>query len=71
MARGPVGPAALRPGDGLPFGVTLFAPAHSDATLLRLAARLQRHLRPGPRGAPIPPPQRTGVHRGVQRLVRR
>ena len=29
-------------GDGLPFGVTLFAPAHQDVPLLRLAAKLQR-----------------------------
>jgi allophanate hydrolase len=28
--------------DGLPFGVTLFAPAHQDVPLLRLAAKLQR-----------------------------
>jgi allophanate hydrolase len=27
---------------GLPFGVTLFAPAHQDGPLLRLASRLQR-----------------------------
>ncbi len=29
-------------GDGLPFGVTLFAPSHQDVPLLRLAAKLQR-----------------------------
>ncbi len=34
--------------DGLPFGVTLFAPAHQDGPLLRLAARMQRAL-----GAPL------------------
>jgi allophanate hydrolase len=34
-------PAGFR-GDGLPFGVTLFAPAHQDVPLLRLAAKLQR-----------------------------
>ncbi|HTJ96869.1 MAG TPA: allophanate hydrolase [Rhodocyclaceae bacterium] len=28
--------------DGLPFGVTLFAPSHQDGPLLHLAARLQR-----------------------------
>lgn len=33
-------PAAFRP-DGLPFGVTLFAPAHQDIPLLELAARWQ------------------------------
>lgn len=34
-------PAAFRP-DGLPFGVTLFAPAGQDAALLELAARWQQ-----------------------------
>ncbi|GAA5182619.1 allophanate hydrolase [Niveibacterium umoris] len=34
--------------DGLPFGVTLFAPAHQDGPLLRLAGRMQRAL-----GAPL------------------
>lgn len=33
-------PAAFRP-DGLPFGITLFAPAHQDIPLLELAARWQ------------------------------
>ncbi len=33
-------PAAMR-ADGLPFGVTLFAPAHQDIPLLQLAARWQ------------------------------
>ncbi|MBS1154725.1 MAG: Amidase [Proteobacteria bacterium] len=33
-------PAAMR-ADGLPFGVTLFAPAHQDLPLLQLAARWQ------------------------------
>lgn len=33
-------PAAMR-SDGLPFGVTLFAPAHQDLPLLQLAARWQ------------------------------
>lgn len=28
--------------NGLPFGITLFAPAHQDGPLLRLASRLQR-----------------------------
>ena len=31
-------PAAIRP-DGLPFGITLFAPAHQDLPLLELADR--------------------------------
>ena len=34
-------PAGFQP-DGLPFGVTLVAPAHQDVPLLRLAAKLQR-----------------------------
>ncbi len=34
-------PAGFR-GDGLPLGVTLFGPAHSDAALARLAARFRR-----------------------------
>ena len=50
-------PAGLR-GDGLPFGATLFAPAHQDLPLLRLAARWQRD-RAQPCGAreafPAPP----------------
>ncbi|PKO31330.1 MAG: allophanate hydrolase [Betaproteobacteria bacterium HGW-Betaproteobacteria-7] len=35
-------PAAMR-SDGLPFGVTLCAPAHQDLPLLELAARWQEH----------------------------
>ena len=34
-------PAGFTP-SGMPFGVTLFAPAHRDVPLLRLASRLQR-----------------------------
>jgi allophanate hydrolase len=34
-------PAGFR-GDGMPFGITLVAPAHRDVPLLRLAARVQR-----------------------------
>ena len=34
-------PAGFQP-DGLPLGVTLFAPAHQDVPLLHLAAKLQR-----------------------------
>jgi allophanate hydrolase len=43
--------------DGLPFGVTLFAPAHRDVALLRLAAKLQRATVPsmGASIAPLPP----------------
>ncbi len=40
-------PAGFR-ADGLPFGVTLFAPAHQDVPLLHLAARCQHAL-----GAPL------------------
>lgn len=36
-------PAGFR-SDGLPFGVTLFAPAHQDVPLLHLAARWQRSV---------------------------
>jgi allophanate hydrolase len=41
---------------GLPFGVTLFAPAHQDAPLLHLAARWQRQLGlpPGTSAQPLP-----------------
>jgi allophanate hydrolase len=35
-------PAAMR-SDGLPFGATLFAPAHQDLPLLELAGRWQAH----------------------------
>lgn len=43
--------------NGLPFGITLFAPAHQDAPLLHLAARLQRHCvdRVGALNEPLPP----------------
>ncbi len=42
--------------DGLPFGVTVFAPAHQDGPLLRLAARMQRELAAplGATGLPLP-----------------
>jgi allophanate hydrolase len=42
--------------DGLPFGVTLFAPAHQDGPLLRLAAKMQRafHARLGATDASLP-----------------
>ena len=48
-------PAAFRP-DGLPFGVTLFAPAHQDLPLLELAARWQTDtgLPLGATGQPLP-----------------
>lgn len=42
--------------DGLPFGVTLVAPAHRDVPLLRLASRLQRAAvdSMGATGQPLP-----------------
>lgn len=48
-------PAGFR-GDGLPFGVTLIAPAFHDADLLRLADRLHRSLdaSSGADRAPLP-----------------
>jgi len=52
-------PAGFTPA-GLPFGVTLFAPAHRDTALLELSGRLQR-LRSGTMGAtglPLPDPER-------------
>jgi allophanate hydrolase len=50
-------PAGFRQ-DGLPFGITLFAPAHQDGPLLRLAARLQRGSvsTVGATEAPMPAP---------------
>lgn len=47
-------PAAIRP-DGLPFGVTLFAPAHQDLPLLELSARWQADtgLTPGATGQAV------------------
>lgn len=44
-------------GDGLPFGVTLVAPAHQDAPLLHLASRLHQALggRMGATEHPLPP----------------
>lgn len=52
-------PAGFRP-DGLPFGVTLFAPAHQDVPLLHLAERWQL-ADPVPIGAKetMPPPVET------------
>ncbi|MCX7742333.1 MAG: allophanate hydrolase [Tepidimonas sp.] len=49
-------PAGLQD-DGLPFGVTLIAPAQRDAGLLRLAARLHRRLTAtlGATGWTLPP----------------
>lgn len=48
-------PAGFQP-NGLPFGITLFAPAHQDGPLLRLGAKLQRAqtLPAGATGQPLP-----------------
>ena len=48
-------PAGFVPG-GLPFGVTLFAPAHQDVPLLGLASRMQRAAVAtiGATGVPLP-----------------
>lgn len=48
-------PAGFQP-NGLPFGVTLFAPAHQDGPLLRLGAKLHRAqaLPAGATGQPLP-----------------
>lgn len=42
--------------NGLPFGVTIFSPAHQDAPLLHLASRWQRHSAAtlGATGNPLP-----------------
>jgi allophanate hydrolase len=50
-------PAGFR-ADGLPFGVTLFAPAFHDTALLRYAARLHHagDLTLGASARPVPPP---------------
>lgn len=48
-----------------PFGITLFAPAHQDVPLLRLAAHWQHRLGPtatmGGTGHPVPAPNNTPV----------
>ncbi|RTL49132.1 MAG: allophanate hydrolase [Rhodocyclaceae bacterium] len=48
-------PAGFQP-DGLPFGITAFAPAHQDGPLLRLAGRMQKTLQAnlGATGHPQP-----------------
>ena len=45
-------------GDGLPFGVTVFAPAGADGPLLRLAGKMQQALAAplGATGFPLPEP---------------
>lgn len=56
-------PAGFRP-DGLPFGVTLFAPAHRDIPLLHLASRWQQAcaLPLGATGASLPLPETLPDH---------
>jgi allophanate hydrolase len=63
-------PAGFR-ADGLPFGVTLFAPAFHDAALLQYAARLHHAsgLTLGATGRPVPPPPDASVHDGLITLV--
>lgn len=52
---------------GLPFGVTLFAPAHQDGPLLHLAARLQRATvaSVGAQRQPLPPRVETNPARAL------
>lgn len=52
---------------GLPFGVTLFAPAHQDGPLLHLAARLQRATvaSVGAQRQPLPPSVETSSARAL------
>jgi len=63
-------PAGFRT-DGLPFGVTLFAPAFHDAALSAYAARLHHAggLTLGATGRPVPAPHDAAVHVELIRLV--
>jgi allophanate hydrolase len=63
-------PAGFR-ADGLPFGVTLFAPAFHDAALLAYAARLHHAggLALGATGRPVPAPPDAAAHDELIRLV--
>jgi allophanate hydrolase len=63
-------PAGFR-ADGLPFGVTLFAPAFHDAALLAYAARLHHacSLTLGVTGRPVPAPPDAAAHDDPIRLV--
>ncbi len=65
-------PAGMQ-NDGLAFGVTLAAPAWSDAGLCALADALQRdqNLTPGALGCALPParPTAPGAQRGVVRVA--
>jgi allophanate hydrolase len=62
-------PAGFR-ADGLPFGVTLFGPAFSDAALARLADRLHRaqNLPLGATGRPLSSNCRSGAPAATPRL---
>jgi len=57
-------------GDGLPFGVTLFAPAFLDHSLVDLAERLERRLQPrlGTSTRPVPPSGQVLPDHGAHRL---
>ncbi len=50
-------------GNGLPFGITLSAPAWNDSALLQLASRMQRSLNSttGALGQPVPTPTAAAV----------
>jgi len=63
-------PAGFR-ADGLPFGVTLFAPAFHDAALLAYAARLHHTggLTLGATGRPVPAPHDAATNNELIRLV--
>jgi allophanate hydrolase len=63
-------PAGFR-ADGLPFGVTLFAPAFHDAALSDYAARLHHAsgLSLGNTTRPVPPAPGASLHEGLIRLV--
>jgi len=58
--------------DGLPFGVTLFAPAHKDVPLLHLASKLQRATvaTTGATTHPLPAAERVDVVPAPSGLVR-
>jgi allophanate hydrolase len=43
-------------GNGLPFGITFFAPAHQDGPLLRLAEKMQRSQQANPGAVYLPVP---------------
>jgi allophanate hydrolase len=57
--------------DGLPFGVTLFAPAFHDAALLAHAARLHHAcgLTLGSTSRPVPQPRNAAAHDDMIRMV--